>query len=42
MAVIDAHPNMVTELLSQDNYENWRRIYDRVLEKREPEVINNL
>lgn len=36
MAVIDAHPDMVTTLLSEGN---WRHIYDRVLEKREPEVI---
>lgn len=39
MAVIDAHPEMVTTLLSDGNTENWRHIYDRVLEKREPEVI---
>lgn len=39
MAVIDAHPDMVTELLRDGNTENWRHIYDRVLEKREPKVI---
>ena len=39
MAVIDAHPEMVTTLLSDGNTENWRHVYDRVLEKREPEVI---
>lgn len=39
MAVIDAYPEMVTTLLSDGNTENWRHIYDRVLEKREPEVI---
>lgn len=36
MAVIDEHPEMVTTLLSEGN---WRHIYDRVIEKREPEVI---
>lgn len=39
MAVIDAHPDMVTELLRDGNTENWRHIYDRVIEKREPKVI---
>lgn len=39
MAVIDQHPEMVTTLLSDGNTENWRHVYDRVLEKREPEVI---
>lgn len=39
MAVIDAHPDMVTELLRDGNTENWRHVYDRVLEKREPKVI---
>lgn len=39
MAIIDQHPEMVTTLLSDGNTENWRHIYDRVLEKREPEVI---
>ena len=39
MAVIDAHPEMVTTLLSDGNTENWRHVYDRILEKREPEVI---
>ena len=39
MAVIDAHPEMVTTLLSDGNTENWRHVYDRVLEKREPKVI---
>lgn len=36
MAVIDQHPEMVTTLLSEGN---WHHIYDRVIEKREPEVI---
>ena len=36
MAIIDQHPEMVTTLLSEGN---WHHIYDRVLEKREPEVI---
>lgn len=40
MAVIDAYPDMVTTLLSDGNTENWRHIYDRVLEKREPEVMS--
>ena len=39
LAVIDAHPDMVTELLSEGRYDNWSYIFDRVLEKLEPEVI---
>lgn len=39
MAVIDQHPEMVTTLLSEAFDANWRHIYDRILEKREPEVI---
>lgn len=38
MAIIDQHPEMVTKLLDE-NTANWRHVYDRILEKREPEVI---
>lgn len=39
LAVIDAHPSMVTELLSEGRYDNWSYIFERVLEKLEPEII---
>lgn len=39
LAVIDAYSNRVTEFLSEGRYDHWRHIFDRVLEKLEPEVI---
>lgn len=39
LAVIDAYSNRVTEFLSEGRYDRWRHIFDRVLEKQEPEVI---
>ena len=38
-AVIDVYSNRVTEFLSEGRYDHWRHIFDRVLEKLEPEVI---
>lgn len=39
LAVIDAYSNRVAEFLSEGGYDHWRHIFDRVLEKQEPEVI---
>lgn len=39
LAVIDAYPNLVTKYLSECRYDHWRHIYDRVLEKQEPEIV---
>ena len=39
LAGIDAYSNRVTEFLIEGRYDHWRHIFDRVLEKQEPEVI---